>query len=86
MVRNNNKAGTQRLAEKAIRRHDLFLFKYFALVVQGCNYCTEPDIVLLIDYFEVFGGGIRLAVLKTICVPDTSSLKPGSMATEDVLD
>ena len=40
----------------------------------------------MINYFEVFGGGTRLAMLKTICVPDTSSLKPGPWATEGVLD
>ena len=28
----------------------------------------------------------RLAMPKTICVPDSSSLKPGSGATEGVLD
>ena len=38
------------------------------------------------DYFEVFGGGTRLAMPKTICKPDSSSLKPGSGATEGVLD
>ena len=37
------------------------------------------------DYFEVFGGGTRLAMPKTISVPDTSSLKPGSGATKGVL-
>ena len=63
-----------------------FCLKYFALVIQGCDYCTEPDIVLVINYFEVFGGGTRLAMPKTICAPDTSSLKPGSGATEGVLD
>ena len=86
MVRNNNKTRTQYLTEKVVRRHNLFLFKYFALVVQGCNYYTEPDIVLLINYFELFGGGTRLAMSKTICAPDTSSLKPGSSATDGVLD
>ena len=55
-------------------------------MVQGCNYCTKPDIVLLINYFGVFGGGTRLAMSKTICTPETSSLKPGSGATEGVLD
>ena len=40
----------------------------------------------MINYFEVFGGGTRLAMPKTICAPDTSSLKPGSGATEGVLD
>ena len=64
----------------------LILIKYFALVVEGCNCYTEPDIVLLIDCFEVFGGGTRLAMPKTICASDISSLKPGSGATEGVLD
>ena len=62
------------------------MLKYFALVIQGCDYCTEPDIVLLINYFGVFGGGTRLAMLKTISMPDTSSLKTGSGATKGVLD
>ena len=55
------------------------MFKY-------CDYCTEPDIVLVVNYFEVFGGGTRLAMSKTICTANTSSLKPGSGATEGVLD
>ena len=37
-------------------------------------------------YFEVFGEGTRLAMPKTICGPDSSSLKPSSGATEEVLD
>ena len=37
-------------------------------------------------YFGVFGDGTRLAMPKTICMPDSSSLKPGSVATEGVLD
>ena len=63
--------------EKLSKDITYLLFKYFALVVQGCNYYTEPDIVLLLNYFEVFGGGTRLAMPKTIGVPDTSSLKTG---------
>ena len=55
-------------------------------MVQGCSYYTEPDIVLLFICFGVFGGGTRLAMPKTICVPDTSSLKTGSGATEGVQD
>ena len=55
-------------------------------MVWGCNYYTEPNTVLLINYFEVFGGGTRLAMSKTICAPNTLSLKPGSGATEGVLD
>ena len=38
------------------------------------------------DCFGVFGEGTCLTMPKTICVPDTSSLKPGSGATEGVLD
>ena len=37
-------------------------------------------------YFGVFGDGTHLAMPKTICTPDSSSLKPGSGATEGVLD
>ena len=37
-------------------------------------------------FYEVFGGGTRLAMPKTICAPDSSSLKPGSGATKGVLD
>ena len=55
-------------------------------MAHGCNYCTEPDIVLLVNDFEVFGGGTRLAMPKTICVLDTSSLKTSLGATEGVLD
>ena len=36
--------------------------------------------------FGVFGEGTRLAMPKTIGAPNTSSLKPGSGATEGVLD
>ena len=38
------------------------------------------------DYFGVFGGGTRLAMPKTICAPDRSSLKTGSEATKGVQD
>ena len=36
-------------------------------------------------FYEGLGGGTRLAMPKTICAPDSSSLKPGSGATEGVL-
>ena len=56
------------------------------MVVCG-NYFVEPDTILVFNiFYEVFGGGTRLAMPKTICVPDSSSLKPGSGATEGVLD
>ena len=53
-----------------------------------CGAClAELDTFFVFeDYFEVFGGGTRLAMSKTICALDTSSLKPGSGATEGVLD
>ena len=40
------------------------------------------DTALYNRYFEEFGEGTRLAMPKTICAPDSSSLKPGSGATE----
>ena len=50
-------------------------------------YFAEPDTILMFTiFYELFGGGTRLAMPKKICAPDTSSLKPGSGATEGVLD
>ena len=50
-------------------------------------YLAEPDMVLVFGiYLGVFGDGTRLAVPKTIYALDSSSLKPGSGATEGVLD
>ena len=50
-------------------------------------YVTGPDTILVFKiFYGVFGEGTRLAMPKTICVPDSSSLKPGSGATEGVLD
>ena len=37
-------------------------------------------------FYEVLGGGTRLATPKTIYAPDSSSLKPGSGATKGVPD
>ena len=53
-----------------------------------CGICfAEPDTVHVFKiYLEVFGEGTLLAMSKTICAPDSSSLKPGSGATEGVLD
>ena len=53
-----------------------------------CGICfAEPDTIHVFKiYFGVFGEGTRLAMPKTICMPDSSSLKPGSGATEGVLD
>ena len=56
------------------------------MVVCG-TYLAETDTILVFkSLYEVFGGGTRLAMPKTICMPDSSSLKPGSGATEGVLD
>ena len=56
------------------------------MVVYGI-YLTEPDTDLVFGInFGVFEGGTRLAMPKTIYAPDSSSLKPGSGATEGVRD
>ena len=48
---------------------------------------AKPDMLSVFkDYFKIFGGGTRLAMPKTTCASDSSSLKPGSGATEGVLD
>ena len=53
-----------------------------------CEICfTKPDTILVFKiFYGVFGEGTRLAMPKTICTPDSSSLKPGSGAIERVLD
>ena len=53
-----------------------------------CGICfAEPDTIFVFKiYFGVFGEGTLLAMPKTICASDSSSLKPGSGATEGVLD
>ena len=57
-----------------------------SMVVCG-NFFAEPDTIIVFKiFYGVFGGGTRLAMPKTICAPDSSSLKPGSGATEGVLD
>ena len=51
------------------------------------TYFAEPDTIFVFKiFYEVLGGGTRLAMPKTICAPDSSSLKPGSGAIEGVLD
>ena len=46
----------------------------------------KPDTTRHNRYSGEFGEGTRLATPKTIRTPDSSSLKPGSGATEGVLD
>ena len=65
---------------------DISYFKCYVFMVGELTWCTEPYIVLTINYFEPFGGGTHLAMPKTIYAPDTSSLKPGLGNTEGVLD
>ena len=53
-----------------------------------CGICfAEPDTIHVFKiYLGVSGEGTRLAMPKTICAPDSLSLKSGSGATEGVLD
>ena len=53
-----------------------------------CGICfAEPNTILVFKiYFGVFREGTRHAMPKAICVPDSSSLKPGSGATKGVQD
>ena len=53
-----------------------------------CGICfAEPNTILVFEiFYEVFGGETRLAMPKTICALDSSSLKPGSGATKGFLD
>ena len=63
------------------------MLKLFSLLQYVETYFAEPDTTFVFKiFYEVFGGGTRLAMPKTICAPDSSSLKPGSGATEGVLD
>ena len=51
------------------------------------DHLGDLDMTQVFDnYFGVFGDGTRLAMPKTKCTPDSSSLKPGLGATEGVLD
>ena len=51
-------------------------------VVRGI-YFAEPHMIHVFKiYLGVYGEGTRLATPKTICAPDSSSLKPGSGPTE----
>ena len=53
-----------------------------------CDTCfAESDMLVASeDCVGVFGEGTRLAMPKTICAPDSSSLKPGSGGTDGVQD
>ena len=47
---------------------------------------SRTPFLCLEGYVGVFGEGTHLVMPKTIYAPDSSSLKPGSGATEGVLD
>ena len=73
------------MLQKDVSRLDL---RNIILSTVECGICfAEPNTILVFMIFsKVFGEGTRLAMPKTICAPDSSSLKPGSGATEGVLD
>ena len=71
--------------EKVVSRLDLWNI-VLSTVVSGICF-ADPDTILVFKiYFGVFGEETCLAMPKTICAPDSSSLKPGSGATGGVLD
>ena len=47
---------------------------------------SQTLLLVFTIFYEGLGGGTRLAMPKTICTPESSSLKPGSGATEGVPD
>ena len=85
MVRNNDRVVVISHYEKVVSGLDSW---NIILSTVLCGIClAEPDTILVFKiYFGVFGEGTRLAMPKTICAPNSSSLKPGSGATEGVLD
>ena len=56
------------------------------MVVCGIYFAELDTILVFTIFYELFGEGTHLAMPKTKCEPDSSSLKPGSGATEGVLD
>ena len=70
---------------KVVIRLDLWNIVLSTVV---CGICfAEPGTILVFKiYIGVFEEGTRLAMPKTICTPDSSSLKLGSGATEGVQD
>ena len=72
---------------KKLQQIELVYFYIILSTVECGIYFAEPDTILVFKiFYEVFRGGTCLAMPKTICVPDSSSLKPSSGATEGVLD
>ena len=79
--------GRSVMSHCGMRQQIRFVLILFSLWQYGETYFAEPDTIFVFKiFYEVLGGGTRLAMPKTICAPDSSSLKPGSGATEGVLD
>ena len=76
------------LDQAMIQGHDVQRLLAEGTYARVCeDHLAELDTIYVFDnHLGVFGGGTRLAMPKTICPPDSSSLKPGSGATEGVLD
>ena len=75
------------MSRYGIRQQIRFVRKLFSLRWYVELIFVEPDTILVFNiFYEVFGGGTRLAMPKTTCALDSSSLKPVSGATEGVLD
>ena len=60
--------------------------KWPLLGVEAKKYKPSQGIGHYFDRYTEFGEGTRLAMPKTICAPNSSSLKLGLGATKGVLD
>src|SRR3954466_12073655 len=70
-----------------IRQQIWFVLILFSIWQYVETYFAEPDTIFgVCNLLEELGGGTRHAMPKTICAPDSLSLKPGSGATKGVLD
>ena len=71
-----------------IRQWIKFVLILFSLCGNTWKLILQSQTLLLVftNFYEEFGGGTRLAMPETIYAPDSLSLKPGSGATEGVLD
>ena len=64
----------------------LYLLNIILSTVVYEDHLADPDTIQVFDnYLGMFGEVTRLAMPKTNCAPDSSSVKPGSGATEGVL-
>src|SRR3954451_6078508 len=83
----SKRLGRSVMSRCGIRQQIRFVLILFSLWQYVETYFAEPDTIFgVCNLLEELGGGTRLAMPKTICAPDSSSLKPGSGATEGVLD